>query len=126
MSLPYEKKLIANARALRKRATPQENHLWYDFLRSCPVRFQRQKVIGSFIVAFYCHEAKLAIEIDGSQHYEPRNAAHEVMRTALLQEHGVTVLRFSDHEINVAFDAVCQAILHAIGSLPEGAVSEAD
>ena len=66
MSLPYKNKLIPCAKELRKNATRQENHLWYDFLRSYPVRFQRQKTIGSFIVDFYCHAAKLVIELDGS------------------------------------------------------------
>ena len=121
MSLPYDKTLIGKARALRKRATPQENHLWYDFLRSYPVRFQRQKVIGAFIVDFYCHKARLAIELDGSQHYEPENAARDAMRTELLEQYGVTVLRFSNHEINTSFDAVCQAIDLAVNSLREGA-----
>ena len=76
MSLPYKNKLIPRAKELRKNATRQENHLWYDFLRSYPVRFQRQKTIGSFIVDFYCHAAKLVIELDGSQHYTDQGVAY--------------------------------------------------
>lgn len=60
--------LTERARTLRKQMTPEERHLWYDFLRSYPVRFLRQKVIGNAIVDFYCAKATLAIELDGSQH----------------------------------------------------------
>ena len=76
MSLPYQKKLIPRAQELRKKATKQENHLWYDFLHNYPVRFQRQKTIDSFIVDFYCHEARLVIELDGSQHYDEQGLAY--------------------------------------------------
>ena len=110
MSLPYKHKLISNARRMRKAATPQENHLWYDFLRSYPVRFQRQKAIDNYIADFYCHKAKLVIEIDGSQHYEPQEMTHDQARTSALQKYGLTVLRFSNREINVAFRAVCEKI----------------
>ena len=110
MSLPYKHNLIDRAKELRREATPQENHLWYDFLRSYPVRFQRQKTIGSFIADFYCHRAKLVIEIDGSQHYEPQGMAYDEERTAIFSEFGIEVLRFSNAEINIQFKAVCEAI----------------
>ena len=110
MSLPYKSNMIPRAKELRKHATPQENHLWYDFLRSYPVRFQRQKTIDSFIADFYCHAAKLVIEIDGSQHYEPEGQAYDEARTAVLQEYGLEVLRFSNRDINTDFDAVCEQI----------------
>ena len=110
MSLPYESKLIPQAKKLRKQATPQENHLWYDFLRGYPVRFQRQKAIDSYIVDFYCHAAKLVIEIDGSQHYEPKGQAHDEQRTAVLRKLGLEVLRFSNRDINTRFRAVCEQI----------------
>ena len=110
MSLPYKSNLIPRAKELRKHATPQENHLWYDFLRSYPVRFQRQKAIDSFIADFYCHAAKLVIEIDGSQHYEPEGQAYDEARTAVLQKYGLEVLRFSNRDINTDFDAVCERI----------------
>ena len=110
MSLPYKAKLIPRAKELRKNATPQENHLWYDFLRSYPVRFQRQKTIGSFIADFYCHAAKLVIEIDGSQHYEPQGQAYDEERTVILEQYGLEVLRFSNRDINTDFRAVCEQI----------------
>ena len=119
MSLPYQGKLIDRAKELRKNATKQENHLWYDFLRSYPVRFQRQKTIDSFIVDFYCHAAKLVIELDGSQHYEEQGKAYDAERTAILESYGLTVLRFSNHDVDAHFDAVCEQIDHVIqGRLP--------
>lgn len=66
MPLPSKHGLIANAKRMRKSATPQENHLWYDFLRSYPIRFQRQKAIENYIADYFCHRAKLIIEVDGS------------------------------------------------------------
>ena len=119
MSLPYKSDLIPRAKELRKQATPQENHLWYDFLRSYPVRFQRQKTIDSFIADFYCHAAKLVIEIDGSQHYEPQGMAYDEERTAILQKYGLEVLRFSNRDIDMNFAGVCDAIDAALRTLPK-------
>ena len=110
MSLEYNKNLIPRAKELRKNATPQENELWYKFLRTYPVRFQRQKTIGQFIVDFYCHEAKLAIELDGSQHFTPEGITHYEARTAAIETVGVTVLRFTNRDIDREFQAVCMRI----------------
>lgn len=108
--LPYKHILIPRARELRKNATKQENHLWYDFLRNYPIRFQRQKAIGSFIADFYCHKAKLVIEIDGSQHYEEQGAAYDAERTTILESHGLKVIRFTNEEIDRHFMDVCEEI----------------
>ncbi|MFR5352200.1 MAG: endonuclease domain-containing protein, partial [Gemmiger formicilis] len=70
MRLPRDKDVLENARALRKSMTREERHLWYDFLRGYSARFVRQKVVGRYILDFYCDAAGLAIELDGSQHYE--------------------------------------------------------
>lgn len=110
MSLPYQRNLIPRAKELRKKATKEENHLWYDFLRHYPIRFQRQKTIGRFIVDFYCHAAKLVIELDGSQHYTQQGLAYDQERTAILQQYGIQVLRFSNRDINTQFREVCDAI----------------
>ena len=110
MSLPYKSKLIPRAKELRRNATPQERHLWYDFLRDFPVRFQRQKARDTFIADFYCHAAKLIIEFDGSQHYEPQGIAYDEERSAALSKYGLTVLRFSNREIDREFPAVCEQI----------------
>ena len=61
-------KLLPTARQLRQEMTPQERKLWYLFLRDYSVKVYKQRIIGSFIVDFYCHAAKLAIELDGMQH----------------------------------------------------------
>ena len=66
MSLDYNKKIITLAKNLRKNATPQENHLWYDFLSEYEIRFQRQKVIDNFIADFYCH--KIFVILDKTLH----------------------------------------------------------
>ena len=70
MNGKHNKALTPIARKLRKDMTREERHLWYDFLREYPIRFLRQKVIGSYVVDFYCAAAKLVVELDGAQHYE--------------------------------------------------------
>ena len=110
MSLPYQNKLIPRAKELRKGATKQEKHLWYDFLHSYPVRFQRQKTIDHFIADFYCHAAKLIIELDGAQHYDEQGLARDKERTAILAEYGVEVLRFSNSDIDHNFEGACKVI----------------
>jgi len=110
MSLEYDKKLIPLAKSLRKRATPQEKHLWYDFLRSYSVRFQRQKTIGQFIADFYCEKARLIIELDGSQHYSPEAMQHDADRTAALETLQLEVLRFTNADVDRHFPAVCGMI----------------
>ena len=110
MSLPYQGKLIPRAKELRKGATKQENHLWYDFLRGYPMRFQRQKTIDGFIADFYCHVARLVVEVDGSQHYNEQGLAYDKERSAIFAEYGVKVIRFSNLEIEQSFQEVCSAI----------------
>ena len=110
MSLPYQNKLIPRAKELRKEATKQENHLWYDFLKSYPVRFQRQKTIDYFIADFYCHAAKLIVELDGSQHYEEQGIERDKERTAILEQYGLNVIRFSNLDVERTFEGVCTAI----------------
>ena len=93
--LPSNNKLKPPAQSLRKNATKEERHLWYDFLKTYPVQFNRQKVIGNFIVDFYCDKAKLVIELDGAQHYEENAQLYDEERTAYLCGLGITVVRFS-------------------------------
>ncbi|MBR3289554.1 MAG: endonuclease domain-containing protein [Clostridia bacterium] len=116
MSLPYNHDLIQRARTLRKNATPQERHLWYAFLKDYPVRFQRQKTVDSFVVDFYCHAAKLAIEVDGSQHYTEQGTAYDEDRSLVLSRYGLTILRFSNREINTQFSEVCEKIHQTVQS----------
>ena len=89
MQSKHNKQLVPLARHLRKEMTREERHLWYDFLRTYPVRFSRQKVLGKYIADFYSAEAKIVIELDGSQHYEDCNIAKDAERTAFLQEYGL-------------------------------------
>lgn len=110
MSIPKDNKLLDRARELRRDMTPQERKLWYMFLRAYPIKFYKQRIIGSFIADFYCHSAKLVIEIDGSQHYERQGAAYDAERTAILESYGLAVLRFSNREIDTAFSQVCNTI----------------
>ena len=88
-------KMRRRAQTLRKNQTKEENHLWYDFLKTYPVRFRRQYQIGSYYVDFFCYQAALVVELDGSQHYEPDAVAADSERTAWLQKQGIAVLRFS-------------------------------
>ena len=108
--LSYDGRLKANAQKLRRDMTRQERHLWYDYLKSCPARFRRQKQFGYYIVDFYCAECGLVVEIDGSQHYDPEEKMRDGTRTAYLNSLGLTVMRFSNYDVDVHFEAVCGAI----------------
>ena len=110
MSLRYNGKNIVLAKNLRKNATPQEKHLWFDFLSKHEIRFQRQKAIGDFIADFYCHKAKLIIEIDGSQHHTNVGKIKDEIRTEKLEELGLTIIRFTNHQIDTKFRSVCNYI----------------
>ena len=110
MSLDYNEKNITLAKNLRKNATPQENHLWYDFLSKYSVRFQRQKSIDNFIADFYCHKAKLIIEIDGSQHYTKDGKQNDEFRTDILVGYDLKVVRFTNRQIDTNFRGVCEYI----------------
>lgn len=90
--------------------TEEERKLWYVFLKKLPVHFSRQKVLGNYIVDFYCASAKLVIELDGSQHYEDKGVKADAERDKYLNEIGFKVLRFSNKEINSDFENVCLEI----------------
>ena len=110
MDYKHNKALVTNAKNLRKNMTKEERHLWYDFLRSYPVKFLRQKVLGQYIVDFYCAEAKLIVELDGSQHYEDKEMEYDAERTTYLELYGVRVLRIPNNEVNQNFSGVCEYI----------------
>ncbi len=102
--------LTENAKALRKNMTKEERHLWYDFLKEYPVRFLRQKVIDNYIVDFYCHQARLIIELDGSQHYDEIGLLKDKIRTEKIEKRNLTVVRIPNNEINSNFYGVCEYI----------------
>ena len=121
MSLGYNEKNISLAKSLRKSATPQENHLWYDFLSKYEIRFQRQKAIDNFIADFYCHKAKLVIEIDGTQHYTPEGKQKDDFRTEIFEGYDLKVMRFTNYQIDSNFEGVCRYIDGIVkASLREG------
>ena len=90
--------------------TKEERHLWYDFLRDYPIYFKRQKVIGNYIVDFYCAKAKLILELDGSQHFEDENIEKDKQRTEFLESYGLKVVRIPNNEVNNNFRGVCEYI----------------
>ena len=106
--LPKNEKLLKNARELRKEMTRHEKHLWYDFLKSYPIKIYKQKIIGNYIVDFYCHTAKLVIELDGSQHYFDEGIEQDKARDVFFNNLGLKVLRFSNREIDENFKGVCE------------------
>lgn len=106
--------LTQHAQQLRKAMTKEENLLWYRFLRKYPLQFRRQYVIGNYIADFFCHKAKLVVELDGSQHYEPENQAYDRERTVYLESQGLLVLRFSNLDVLRNFPNVCEAIDDAV------------
>ena len=107
-------KLTALSQTLRRNMTHEERHLWYDFLKNQPVVFKRQKVIGNYIVDFFCAEAKLVIELDGAQHYNDAGKAADTVRDRYLKDKGLTVLRYSNLEIAQNFAGVCTDIRNHI------------
>ncbi len=126
-----DKALLENAKSLRRNMTPQEKRLWYDFLRHYPIKVYKQRIIDSFIVDFYCHKAKLVIELDGSQHYTPDGKEYDRYRSNVLNKYGLYVLRFTNGDIDKNFEGVCYVIEKTIadrialspanaGALPKG------
>ena len=114
MQSKHNKQLVPFAKQLRKEMTKEERHLWYDFLRTHPVRFSRQKVLGKYIADFYSAEAKLVIELDGSQHYEAGNMEKDTERTTFLEGYGLTVIRIPNNEVSRNFQGVCEYIDAAV------------
>ena len=106
----YNTSLTTKARTLRKNMTDQERRLWYEYLRSYPVKWYRQRPIGKYIVDFYCSQAGLVIELDGSQHYDANGMAYNAARTKALEEYGLTVVRIANSEFQKNFAGVCEYI----------------
>ncbi len=109
--LPYNKKLVQNARTLRKNMTPEEKHLWYDFLKKLPCNVRRQHNIESYILDFYIADQKIAIEVDGRQHLTDAHAKADAQRDEKLALWGITVLRYSNDSIRKNFNSVTTDIL---------------
>ena len=114
MQSKHNRQLVPLAKQLRKEMTKEERHLWYDFLRSYPVRFSRQKVLGKYIADFYSAEAKMVIDLDGSQHYEPDNIQKDNERTEFLKGYGLKIIRILNNEVAQNFRGVCEYIDAAV------------
>ena len=112
MPYQYNKHLTQYSRELRNDMTPEEKHLWYDFLKKLPVTVNRQKIIGDYIVDFYIHSASIAIEIDGIQHKARANAEKDDIRDKALNSLGISVLRYPNYVIKDNFNYVCEDILN--------------
>ena len=106
----YRKENIPLAKQLRKNMTPWERKLWYLFLKTYPIRFQRQKAIGNYIVDFYCARAQIVLELDGGGHYEEKQMAYDEKRTATLVREKLKVIRISNRDIDTHFREVCELI----------------
>ena len=103
----YNKKLLDKAKFLRKEMTPQEKQLWYQFLKTYPLKIYKQRPIGYFIADFYCSKAKLVIELDGSQHYTVDGKEYDEFRSEAINTLGIDVIRFSNTDIDENFEGVC-------------------
>ena len=114
MNTTNNPKLTRNSQELRRNMTRHEKRLWYDFLKGLSVNFNRQKVIGCYIVDFYCASANLIIELDGSQHYEPLGIQNDKARDEYFKNLGLTVLRYSNYDIDNNFRGVCEDVLRHI------------
>ena len=112
-------KLTTNAKSLRKNMTKEERHLWYDFLKDLPLTVHRQKVLGHYIVDFYVADAKIVVELDGSQHYQIEGVEKDVERDTYLQSLGMTILRYANSDVNQNFRGVCQDICNHLGCFNE-------
>ena len=115
MPRKYNRELTPNSQELRKNMTPEEKHLWYDFLKLLPTTVNRQKVFGRYIVDFYIHLSKLVIEVDGMQHHSSENQKKDEERDAYLSELGITVLRYDNETVRNNFVFVCEDILTRLG-----------
>ena len=105
-----DKEIIQCAKNLRNNMTKEEKHLWYDYLKKHPIRFQRQKIYGRYILDFYSYKARLVIELDGSQHYKEKAIEYDKKRTEFLEENQLKVIRFTNLQINQNFSGVCSVI----------------
>ena len=113
----YNKANIPLAKMLRKNMTPWERKLWYEFLREYPVRFQRQKALGNYIVDFYCARARLVVELDGGGHYTIQQTEKDMLRTKALENMNLTVLRICNLDIDRNFSGVCEYVDMTVKSL---------
>ena len=110
MKVTKNNNLLEKAKELRRNMTSQEKRLWYDFLQHYPEKIYKQRIIDNYIVDFYCHKARIIIEIDGSHHFTLEGKCYDEARTKIINEYGISVLRFSNWDIDDKFETVCEII----------------
>ena len=112
---PYNEELTKYAKELRKNMTPEERHLWYDFLKLLPMTVKRQYVVGNYILDFFIPSVNIAIELDGSQHFDPKAREADEVRDSLLSSVGIKVIRYTNVDVNRNFYGVVTDIMRTIG-----------
>lgn len=120
--LPFDQETKDFIRQLRKNSTQPEQLLW-SFLRDRRLhgqKFRRQKSLGPYVLDFYCHELKLAIELDGGQHNEPQPLANDAKRDAFVASQGVMTLRYRNHDVLARTEDVLFDISHRVLALVKG------
>ncbi|MBK9390520.1 MAG: endonuclease domain-containing protein [Bacteroidetes bacterium] len=110
---------IRTASILRKNTTLAEKVLWKKLRDRSrfTVKLRRQHPVGKFIVDFYCHELKLVIEIDGEIHNLKENLEYDILRQSQLENFGLKVIRFTNHEVIFGMDTVLSRISGIITKL---------
>ena len=124
--LPTNENLKKYAVEMRKNQTDEEKKVWYQILKGRTPKFHRQRIIGNYIVDFYCPQLRLAIEIDGYQHFYEENIEYDNKRTEYIESQDIYILRFENTEVNkdieyVRFiiDNTCDARIKGIPIAPE-------
>ena len=104
--LPINPELKEYAVKMRKNQTSEEKKVWYQILKGRVPKFHRQRIIGNYIVDFFCPKLKLIIEIDGYQHFYEENKEYDQKRTEYLEGLGFYVLRFENTDVNKDIEEV--------------------
>ena len=105
---------------MRKNMTCEEKIVWYQILKGRVQKFHRQRIIGNYIVDFFCPKLKLIIEIDGYQHFYEENKEYDNKRTEYLEKPGFYILRFENAEVNKDIEEVRYVINNVCDMLENG------
>ena len=124
--LPTNESLKKYAVEMRKNQTDEEKKVWYQILKGRTPKFHRQRIIGNYIVDFYCPQLRLAIEIDGYQHFYEENIEYDNKRTEYIESQDIYILRFENTEVNndieyvkYIINNVCEAREKGVPIAPE-------
>lgn len=110
--------LLKNARDLRQAQTDAENHLWF-YIRNRRLggyKFKRQYPLAPYILDFYCPEKRLAVELDGGQHFSEEGLAQDAKRDRFVAQEGIQILRFDNRQMLLETEAVLERILAVLES----------